>query len=224
MPLKLLQAKQSKFINQIPQTKGMVLNGKNNTRNVIATIANKRYTHVFTSSKIALFKKFKSSVFDQNSFTNRLCLLAIDEIHLLKEWGKNFRPMCAKIEKVQRRISCHVYLLWVSATLTKNFHLRVVKKAWFLPNYKLMQTPLNCQKIIQIHRFMKNPKSSYLDIQTILLHKAEKANNIQKIIIFVNSVSGICIIIIIFHSWMKKLGYLAESVGCIKLYLLAMSE
>ena len=100
MPLKLLQAEQSGLINQIPQGKGIVLNGENNTRNVLAGIANGGYTHVFTSPEIALSKKFKSSVLDQSSFTNRLCLLAIDNIHLVEEWGKNFRPMYAKIQKV----------------------------------------------------------------------------------------------------------------------------
>lgn len=64
MPLKLLQAKQSKLINRIPQGKGIVLNGKNNTQSILAGIANGGYTHVFTSPKIALSEKFKSSVLD----------------------------------------------------------------------------------------------------------------------------------------------------------------
>ena len=191
MPLKLLQAEQSELINQIPQGKGTVLNGENNTRNVLAGIANRGYTHISTSPEIALSKKFKSSVLDQSFFTDCLCLLAIDEIHLVEEWGKNFQPMYTEIEKVRKRISCHVSLLGVSATLTKSIRLRVVEKAGFLPNYKLMQTPLDCPEIMQIHRFMEHPKSSCLDLQTILPHKAKKANDIQKTIIFVNSVSEI---------------------------------
>ena len=83
--LKLLQVEQSKLINQIPQSKRIVLNSENNTRNVLASIANKGYTHVFTSPEISLSKKFKSSVLDESYFINCLCLLAIDEIHLIKE-------------------------------------------------------------------------------------------------------------------------------------------
>lgn len=87
-----------------------------------------------------------------------------------------------------------------------------------------MQTSLDCLEIMQIHRFIEYSKSSYLDLQTIFFHKAKKANNIQKTIIFVNSMSEIRIIINIFHSWMKKIGYLAESIGWIKPYHSAMSE
>ena len=168
--------------------------------------------------------EFKSSVLDESFFTNCLCLLAIDKIHLVEEWGENFQPMYAEIEKVRKRIPCHVPLLGVSAKLTKSIRLRVVEKAGFLPNYKLMQTPLDCPEIMQIHRFMEHPKSSCLDLQTILSHKAKKANNIQKRIIFVNSVSEICAIIRIFHSWMKQLGYPAESMEWIRPYHSVMSE
>lgn len=87
-----------------------------------------------------------------------------------------------------------------------------------------MQAPLDRPEIMQIHRFMEHPKSSCLDLQTILPHKAKKANDIQKTIIFVNSVSEIRVIISIFHSWMKKLGYPAESMGWIRPYYSAMSE
>lgn len=85
MPLKLLQAEQSGMINQISRGKGIVLNGENNNKRVFEDIARGGYTHVFTSPEIALSKKFKSCILDQTSFTDRLCLLAVDEIHLVEE-------------------------------------------------------------------------------------------------------------------------------------------
>lgn len=102
MSLKLLQIEQSKLINQIPQSKEIVLNRKNNMWNVLAGIANRGYTHVFTSSEIALSKKFKNNILNQSFFTNCLCLLVIDEIHLIEEQNKNFQSMYTKIEKVQK--------------------------------------------------------------------------------------------------------------------------
>ena len=153
MPLKLLQIEQSEMINRIPRGKGIVLNGENNNKRVLEDIARGGYTHIFTSPEIALSKKFKNCILDQPSFTDRLCLLAVDEIHLVEEWGKNFRPMYAEIEKVQKRIPCYVPLLGVSATLTKSVRTRVVEKAGFLPNYHLMQTSLDRLEIMQIHRF-----------------------------------------------------------------------
>lgn len=87
MPLKLLQAEQSKMINHLPYGKPIILNGENNQKHVQDDIAQGNYTHIFTSPKIAFSKKFKKHFLDRNEFTDRLCLLAIDKIHLVDEWG-----------------------------------------------------------------------------------------------------------------------------------------
>ena len=191
---------------------------------MLAEIANGGYSHVFTSPEIALSKKFKRGILDHSSFTDWLCLLAVDEIHLIEEWGKNFRPMYAEIEKVWKRIPCHVPLHGVLATLTKSVRARVVEKAGFLSNYRLLQMSLDRPEIMQIHRFMKHPKSSCLDLHFILLAKAKEAKDIHKTIIFVNSVNEIHVIIDIIYAWMKKLGYPAGSTQWIRPYHSAMSE
>lgn len=119
MPLKLLQAEQSGMINtKLPNGHAIELNGDNNKESTQREIARGYYTHVFTSPEIALSKKFKKNVLDQHLFSDRLCLLAVDEIHLVEEWGKQFRPLYAEIEKVRKRIPTDVPLVGVSATLT----------------------------------------------------------------------------------------------------------
>lgn len=59
MLLKLLQAEQSEKIYLFPRGKEIILNRENNTNSVFAEIANKKYSHVFTSPEIALSKRFK---------------------------------------------------------------------------------------------------------------------------------------------------------------------
>lgn len=83
------------------------------------------------SPEIALSKKFKANILDNPRFARRLCLLAIDEIHLVEEWGKSFWPLYAEIEKVRKRIPPHVPIQGVSATLTKSMRLRILSKAGF---------------------------------------------------------------------------------------------
>ena len=128
---------------------------------------------------------------DRFFFTKYLCLLAVNEINLVKKWGKNFRPIYAEIEKVRKKILYHVPLLGVSATLIKNVRQKVVERAGFLPNDWLLQTSLDHLEIIQIYCFMDYSRSSGLDLQFVFLPKAKEAKNIQKTIIFVNSVSDI---------------------------------
>ena len=100
MPLKLLQEEQSEKINLLLGGKGYVLNGENNINSMLAKIANGGYTHIFTSPEIALLKKFKQFILDHFSFIKRLYLLAVNEIHLVEKWGKDFRLMYVEIEKI----------------------------------------------------------------------------------------------------------------------------
>lgn len=71
----------------------------------------------------------------------------------------------------------------------------------FLPkreDYKLIQTSLDRPEIQQIHRFIQHPKSSALDLQFILPPKAVHAKNIQKTIIFVNTMADVQLLVDIF--------------------------
>lgn len=99
--------------------------------------------------------------------------------------------MYAEIEKIQKKILYHIFLVSVSATLTKSIQSQVFEKIGFFSNYYLMQTSFDRLKIMQIYRFMEYPKSSCLDLQFIFLLIAKKIRNIQKTIIFVNSMPEI---------------------------------
>ena len=112
----------------------------------------------------------------------------------------------------------------LSATLTPAVRIKVIKKAGFLPTYKLMQTSLDRPEIMQVHQFMKHAKSSCLDLQFILPKIANKAKDIQKTVVFVNSLTEIRPMISILQSWMKYLGYPKESSKWIRLYYSALSD
>lgn len=93
MPLKLLQVEQSEMINQLPNGKALILNGEHNHNYVHKQAAKGGYTHLFTSPEIALSKNFKKNILDDPEFTDRLCLLAVDEIRLVHQWEKAFRSL-----------------------------------------------------------------------------------------------------------------------------------
>lgn len=192
MPLKLLQGEQNAIINQIPNGKAIALTGENNQPSTQRKIASGNYTHLFTGPKIALSKKFKKNLLDNAHFSKRLCLLAIDEIHLVEQWGKSFRPLYAEIEKIHKQMLCHsIPLFSISATLTKQVRSRILEKSGFFSNYKLMQTFLDRPEIMQVHRFIKYAKASCLDLEFILPKQVKKAREIQKTVIFVNSIKEI---------------------------------
>lgn len=74
-------------------------------------------------------------------------------------------------------------------------HLYIPPKARFREDFELMQTFLNQPEIQQIHYFMTGSKNSYKDLQVIFSCKTNQAKDIQKTIIFVNTISNIWLII-----------------------------
>lgn len=70
-----------------------------------------------------------------------------------------------------------------------------------------MQSTLDRPRTMQIHRFMKHSKRSCLDLQFVLPSSASKAGDIQKTVIFVNTIQEIRPIITIIQGWMNNLGY-----------------
>lgn len=95
------------------------MNDKNNHKHFQKQATKKNYTHIFISSKIALSKKFKKNIFNNLEFTDRLCLLAVNEVYLVEQLGKAFYLLYAKIKKFYKRIPYDIPLLGISATLTK---------------------------------------------------------------------------------------------------------
>lgn len=70
---------------------------------------------------------------------------------------------------------------------------------------------------MQIYCFIKHSKSSYFDLQFIILKTVKEAKNIQKMIIFINNISNICLIIIIITKRIQILDYPNSSSLNIKL-------
>ena len=60
-----------------------------------------------------------------------------------------------------------------------------------------MQTFLDRLEIMNIHRFIDYFKANYLDLQLFLPKSAQQVKNIQKTVIFINTVAEICHIIMI---------------------------
>lgn len=73
------------MINQIPNAKLIILNRKNNLILVYKKIDRRGYIYLFTSLKIIFSKKFKTNILDHPDFFDRVCLLIIDEIHLINQ-------------------------------------------------------------------------------------------------------------------------------------------
>ncbi len=71
---------------------------------------------------------------------------------------------------------------------------------------------------------MQHPKSSCLDLQFVLLPIAKQTSEIQKTIIFVNTVPDICLVVDVIRAWMRKLNYPSGSAIWVRPYHTTMLE
>ena len=64
-----------------------ILNGESMTKELLNEIQSGVYTHVLTSPEIAISNKEFRLVLQHPNVQQRLVLVAIDEVHLVEDWG-----------------------------------------------------------------------------------------------------------------------------------------
>lgn len=85
-----------------------------------------------------MLKKIKKKTLYQHFFSDYLYLLAIDKIHLVKKWDKQFCFIYVEIEKVWKKILTEIFLINIFITLTLNFGTKMIKKVGFYVIYKFI--------------------------------------------------------------------------------------
>jgi len=58
-----------------------------------------------------------ASVPNDEQFIRRICLLGVDEVHLMNPWGKSFRKVFEEVGWMCTRISKHVLIIGATVTL-----------------------------------------------------------------------------------------------------------
>ncbi len=161
---------------------------------------------MFISLEIAIFKFFNDEILRHVSFFANLCLLIIDEMHLISKWS-TFRSEYFDLEVLRARLSARLSLLSVFATV--DVKTLIIVKDWcnFSSNIRIIKTALNCSEIyIQINS-LQMFAISMLDLQHVLSVQANDSLNIFKIIIFMNFIKIINNICALMRRWMNQLSY-----------------
>lgn len=122
---------------------------------------------MFTSPEIAITMVFNDDVLRHSSFSDQLCLLAIDEAHLVNEW-KTFRPAYFGLNVLRTRIPPWIPLLGVSATLNDVTVDVIRERCDFAPDTIIIRTPLDRPEIYLQVSSICNPANSMLDLQHLL--------------------------------------------------------
>lgn len=75
------------------------------------------YQWVYLSPERALHPYVIGSLWDNNDFCSKILLFAVDEVHLVSDWGKSFRDVYSKLGKVRNMFGSSVPWFVTSATM-----------------------------------------------------------------------------------------------------------
>ena len=176
-----------------------------------------------TSPEIALSKRFNEYVLRHPQFYNRLCLLAIDECHLVEDW-KKFRPDYSVLGILRARIPDPVPLLGLTATLDPQLMHSILQACDFRDDVNIIRTPLDRPEIFIQCSVMTRSMSGMLDLQHVLPASIQRPQDIPKTIIFMESIAQVLRAYELMKKWMALLGYQVPIAPIVQPFFSAMAE
>src|SRR5438045_2939297 len=131
---------------------------------------------VLLSPEIALLKRFKTKVLYDQNFQDHLILVAIDELHVVSEWGQHWRSSYSQLALLRDIISRPVPWLGCSATLDPVMLAEVRDLSRFDHSVHIQQTSIDRPDIMFAIRTMQYPINSFRDLEFLVepVHAAVK--------------------------------------------------
>jgi len=112
--------------------------------------------------------EFHDEVLKDLGFANNLCLVAVNELHIVDQWGQKFRPEYSQLAALRKRINRDVPWFGTSATLDPDMLERVKELVGFNSDVKLMRTSIDRPEIGFEIRPMEYAATSFGDLEFLV--------------------------------------------------------
>ena len=168
-------------------------------------VRRRKYTHILMSPEIATSARF-GEVLKDTAFRSSIRWLAIDEAHLVRTWGEDFRKQYAQLSYLRSLLPSNCVWSACSATLddaTVNFIRRSCR---FSSNLKVWRTTIDRPEIsLVVQQIRKNKRSTYEDLFFTVEKAAVDGNvaNIPKTVIYLDSVNEISVLAERLREWIR---------------------
>ena len=226
LPLLALQFEQEQKLKSIGG-RPFVLNGDTNSKANREMIRHGQYTHILTSPEIAVTEEFNREVLRDSGFSSRIVLLAVDELHLVEHWGREFRPDYMNIAVIRSRMPANVPMLGVTATMNPRLLGEITASAGFNSDVEVIRTPLDRPEIFIQVRPMLHAATSMRDLAFLVEEHSQGAldyENIPKTIIFMESILQVQKACHLLRSWISMLDYPASASPWVQPFFSAMAQ
>ena len=127
----------------------VVINAETPERSDMWTRAGESGSRVLLLSPEQLISKRLEKLVNNSGFRKRVCLLAVDEVHLLDTWGTSFRKAYHQISFIRAHFESVLVMIAMTATLLPGKQTERVCKFIALQDYHIVQRS-NCRPEIQL--------------------------------------------------------------------------
>jgi len=125
-------------------------------------------TPVLLSPEIALSERFKTKVLYDQAFRDHLVLVAIDELHVVSDWGQHWRSSYSRLALLRDLIDRPVPWLGCSATLDPVTLAEVRDLSGFDPSVRIQRTSIDRPDITFAIRPIQHPINGFRDLEFLI--------------------------------------------------------
>ncbi|KAI9675480.1 MAG: hypothetical protein M1829_003284 [Trizodia sp. TS-e1964] len=125
------------------------------------------FTHLLAGPEVLLSKEF-ARILEEKRFQDRLVLVAIDELHIVEQWGSRFRPIYDQLRSLRVRISRSVPWFETSATLPADTLPLILASVGFNQDVYIHRTSVDRPDIWLDVRQMKHSETGGEDLLFLL--------------------------------------------------------
>ncbi|OXV05210.1 hypothetical protein Egran_07022, partial [Elaphomyces granulatus] len=165
---------------------------------------------VLMGPETALSDRF-AELLECEEFQQRLVLVAIDEVHLVQQWGEKWREHYSRIEVLRHRIDKRVPWFATSATLDTATLKAVRESAGFQKNVKVIKTPIDRPDISLSIRRIQHTLKSFHDLKFLIDDAVTSSGEVDtslipKTIVYMETITEIVAAEDLMIKWLRHIG------------------
>jgi superfamily II DNA helicase RecQ len=147
MFLNVLQKDQKNFIKKMNfDINSCVLNDETITKKLLIEIKYEIYIHILINFELVLFNDFFREILQSFSFRERLILVVIDEIYLMKNWN-NWRFDYERLDELWSILSRSIFFFVTSTILRDELIAQLVDTLRFNVDMKVIKKIVNRENL-----------------------------------------------------------------------------
>ena len=222
IPLTALGEEQYHKMERLPGCKPCLLTAKTITKMVMRKIRNSEYTHILLSPELANSPEF-SNVATDPIFKSRVGLVVVDELHVVKQWGREFRKQYGRLSSLRRKLGTGIPWFGTTATLPDATLEAVKKSVAFKEDVRVIRTSVDRPEISLIIQPIEKNKAKtfeglYFVLDKVINDSSETGDrhalsDIPKTIIYFESKAVINNALACIRGWLVQLGYDIKAVS-----------